>query len=91
MKRSQIREHLFLDLDIKIDNKKLSQSSYNKRDSFQFSIVRMLWLSSNMPSKIFYAVLGAVNLSIARTTPEPENFKSPCAKIISRMMKQGGT
>ena len=62
-----------------------------KRDSFPFSIVRMSYMSSNMPSKIFSATLGAEVLSIARTTTESENFNRSYAKKISRMMKQGGT
>ena len=36
-----------------------------------------------MPSKIFYTIVGAEILRIARTTTESENFKLSCAKIIS--------
>ena len=39
--------------------------------------------------KIFYASCRADMLKIARTTTEMKIFKSTCAKIIYRMMKQG--
>ena len=42
-----------------------------------FAIVRMSYLCSNMLSKIFYCLLGATIIRIARTTTELENFKSP--------------
>ena len=45
----------FLDLDIKINDKKFSLKLYDKRDDFGFSIVRMPFASNNMPSSIFYS------------------------------------
>ena len=39
---------------------------------------------------ISYASLETEYFSITRTTADSENLKSLCAKIISRMMKQGG-
>ena len=44
-----------------------------------------------MCSKTSNATLGAEILRIATTATETVNFKSSCAKIISRMMKQRGT
>ena len=40
---------------------------------------------------MFYVSFGAEILYIIRTTTELEKFKSSCAKIISKMTKQGGT
>lgn len=47
-----------LDLDLKIKDKKVSISLYDKRDNFLFYIVREPYLCSNIPLKIFYLALG---------------------------------
>ena len=71
--------------------KDFSLSLYVKRDFFPFSIVRIAYLYHNMPTETFYASLGAEFCRIARITTELEKYKSSCAKIISRMIKQRGT
>ena len=48
-----------LDLGIKIRNDRFYISLYDKRDDFSFYIVRMSYLCSNIPSKIFYSAFGA--------------------------------
>ena len=58
-------EAIFLDLDIKIKDGKFDFGFFDKRDSFSFSIVRMLDKSSNMPSSIVYSAIGAESLRIA--------------------------
>ena len=45
----------FLDLKIEIREEKFLISLYDKRDNFPFSIVRMPYLDSNIPSRIFYS------------------------------------
>ena len=47
----------------------------------------MPYLSSTMPSKIFYASLGAEVLRIAKPATKIRKFKLSCAKIIFRMVK----
>ena len=44
----------FLDLDIKIVDQVFVFNQYDKRDDFPFSIVRLPFACSNMPSKLFY-------------------------------------
>ena len=44
-----------------------------------------------MPSKAFYIAFEVEILGITRTNIELEKLKSSCAKMISRMMKQGDT
>ena len=92
LKRENISstEASFLDLHIKIDNNKFALSLYDKRDNFPFSIVRMPYASSNIPSKVFYSSLGAEILRIGRTTSNRDGFRMSSQKIIGRMMKQGG-
>ena len=50
----------------------------------------MRYLSSKMPSKIFYASHGAAVLRINKTTTKPGKISASGAKIISRIMKKRG-
>ena len=69
------KEANFLDLNIQINtNNNFETSLYDKRDTFPFSIVRMPFLYSNMPTKMFYSSLGAEILRIARTNNKTTSF-----------------
>ena len=79
----------FLDLFISVENHKFSFSLYDKRDDFQFSIVRMPHSISNIPSSIFYSSVGAEVLRIARANSNVDSFLKSTKVIISRMLRQG--
>ena len=79
----------FLDLDISIIDNKFSVSLYDKRDGFPFSIVRMPYHSSNMPSMIFYSAIGAEILRIAKATSNADNYLVSVRPLLTRMIKQG--
>ena len=81
----------FLDLHIKIRQGKFSTGLYDKRDNFPFSIVRMPFASSNIPSKIFYSAISAEIIRIARASTHVEEFFSSSKSILDRMIKQGAT
>ena len=83
-------EGSFLDLQIKIINNRFSTSLYDKRDGFPFSIVRMPFLCSNIPSNMFYSAFGAEILRIARTTNNFNDFKISSKILLNRALKQGG-
>ena len=70
----------FLDLDITIEDNILYISFLNKRDKFPIFIVRMPYLSSNIPSSIFHGSIILEFLRIARCTLIPTDFvpKSSC-------------
>ena len=78
----------FLDLCISIKGRSFETSLYDKRDSFPFSIVRMPYKSSNIPSKIFNASIGAEILRIGRASTTSLSFFN-AKPVIHRMMKQG--
>ena len=81
----------FLDLKIHITaNKQFSTSLFDKRDAFPFSIVRMPFLCSNIPTKMFYSSLGAEILRIARANNQKVSFFKSAKEIVSRMLNQGG-
>ena len=84
------REATFLDLNIVINNNTFQVSLYDKRDSFPFTIVRMPYHSSNMPSKIFYSSLGAEILRIGKANNNSCSFYNSARIIVQRMIKQGG-
>ena len=82
-------EALFLDFDMKISDRKFKFGLFDKSDSFLFSNVLMPYLSSNMPSKIFFSSRGAEIQRIDRTTTGFKNFKSSCHTLLSRLVNQG--
>ena len=79
----------FLDLDLTINNRIISTKLFDKRDDFRFSIVRLPYKMSNMPSKMFYSALGAEFLRISRATSKLEDVISASNTLIRRMLKQG--
>ena len=82
-------EASFLDLNIKIKDGKFHFRLFDKRDSFPFSIVRMLDKSSNVPSSIVHSTTGAESLRTARASNNSESFSAAIKPLIARMSRQG--
>ena len=80
----------FLDLDISAENGLFVYKLFDKRDAFPFFIVRMPYLSSNIPSFIFYGTFKSEVLRIAKNTLRYEDFKPPIVSLLKRMINQGG-
>ena len=72
----------FLDLDIEIRDDKFHYGLYDKRNAFNFEIVRMPFKCSNMPSFMFYSTAGAEVLRIARASTDRVKFSSASTIII---------
>ena len=79
----------FLDMDIEIRENQFDLKLFDKREAFPFTIVRMPYALSNMPSTIFYASIGAEILRIARATTDREHFLISCKTFLTRMIIQG--
>ena len=79
----------FLDLDITIVNGSFEVCLYDKRDKFPFSVVRMPYASSNMPSMMVYSSVSAEILRIARATSNINMFLLSSKSLLIRMRKQG--
>ena len=80
----------FLDLDISIVNGSFDVCLYDKRDKFPFSVVRMPYASSNMPSMMVYSSISAEILRIARAISNNNNkFLLSSKALLIRMRKQG--
>ena len=79
----------FLDLQITKENGHLNTKLFDKRDEFPFSIVRLPFNSSNIPSNMFYSCIGAEILRIGRVCSSTDSFILSCRTLIKRMKKQG--
>jgi hypothetical protein len=86
---SSHKEATFLDMGIEINNGTISTKLYDKRDAFGFSIVRMPYASSNVPSKMFYATICAEILRIGRASSLYSQFLRSTQAFLARMKKQG--
>ena len=62
---------------------------FDKRDAFPFTIVRMPYKSSNIPSNIFYSSICAETLRIARASNNSNSFSSSIKPLVTCMLKQG--
>ena len=80
----------FLNLEIWIEDGQFIHKLYDKRDAFPFSIVRMPYLCSNIPRKIFYSALVGEFLRIARATSRLTDFLIKAKDLVNRMLHQGG-
>ena len=80
----------FLHLDIRVEENQFVYRLYDKRDAFPFSIVRMPYLSSNIPKKTFYSALVGEFLRIARATLYLSDFEPKALDLVKRMINQGG-
>ena len=79
----------FLELDVEVKDRIFSAKLFDKRDAFNFSVVRMPYKCSNMPSKMFYSAISAEVLRICRATSNYDFFIESVRKIVHRMRKQG--
>ena len=79
----------FLDLDLTLVDGHLDVKLFDKRDSFPFAIVRLPFLSSNIPTTMFYSSIGAEILRIGRVSSSFENFLLSASILLDRARKQG--
>ena len=82
-------EASFLDLHIKIENNEFHTCLFDKRDDFNFDIVRMPFKSSNIPSNMFYNTIAAECLRIAKVSENRQSFVLSVKPLMTRMIKQG--
>ena len=71
-----------------IDNGKYVTAVYDKRDSFNFSIINFPYLSSNIPSKPAYGVYISQLVRIGRICDNFEQFNDRHDKLTSKLIKQ---
>ena len=62
---------------------------FDKRDEFSFSVVRMPYIDSNIPSYIFYGTILSEIVRIARSTLLLDDLIPRMIALLKRMLKQG--
>ena len=87
-------EHLgtkatFPDLEVEVVDGKFNFELYDKRDSFNFYIVRMPHLDSNIPPFTFYGSVFSEFLRIARCSSNINSFISTAHNLFNRVTSQG--
>ena len=79
----------FLELEVHVKERKFDYHLYDKRDSFNFFIVRFPYQCSNIPCKIFLSTIGAETLRICRASSTFSHFLRCCSPFYKRMINQG--
>ena len=79
----------FLEIETNIENSIFVYKLYDKRDDFPFSIVKMPYLSSNIPYNIFYNTILSEILRIARCSLLYKDFLLKARELCQRMRHQG--
>ena len=88
-KEHEGRHATFLELDVNINNSIYIYKLFDKRDDFPFSIVKMPYLSSNIPYNIFYNTILSEILRIARCSLLYPDFLYRAKELCRRMKHQG--
>ena len=89
VENNEINAASFLDLGFQVEDRIFKSNLYDKREAFQFSVIRMPNKSSNMPYKMFYSTISAEILRICRATSHYPSFINSVRKLIIKMRKQG--
>ena len=82
-------EATFLDLHLSITDGHIKTKLYDKRDAFNFDIVRFPYKDSTIPSKMFFSTISAEILRICRANTSKEFFVETSKRFIQRMLTQG--
>ena len=77
-----------MNLDVTIKQKTFIYKLFHKRDSFQFSIVRIPYIESNTPQNIFYSAIKDEFLRIAPSALNLSEFTLNVKGILERIKQQ---
>ena len=78
----------FFNLDIDIENDRYVYKLYDKRNNLNFKITKMPYLSSNIPSRVFYSAVFSECLRIMRCNMLYKDFILKIRELYSRMKYQ---
>ena len=79
----------YLELGLSVNDGVVTSKLYDKRDAFNFSVVRLPYKCSNIPIKMYFATIGAEILRICKATSEYDFFIENVKVLLCRMKKQG--
>ena len=72
----------YLDLALEKNKQHIDVKLFDKRDAFPFSIVRLPFASSNIPTSMFYSSISAEVLRIGRICFSQRNFLTSAKPVI---------
>ena len=80
-------ETTFPDLHLCINEGQIQTSSYDKRNSYNFNVVRFPYKSGTIPSKIFLATISAKILQVCRAISSVVQFINRSKAFLHGMFK----
>ena len=78
-----------MDLHLCINKGQIQTSLYDKRNSYNFNVVRFPYKSSTIPAKMFFASISAEILQICQVTSSVVQFIKKSKISLCRMLRQG--
>jgi len=78
----------FLDLLLKVEDKTISTSIFDKRDDFGFSIVNLPNLTGNVPKKSSYGVFTGELVRYARACTYLDSFQRRVSAVVNKLTNQ---
>ena len=82
-------EAAFLDLNLSIHNDIVSTKIYDKRDDFNFEIVRFPFLDGDVPERLSYGVHISQLIRFARASSHVTDFNNRNKFLTVKLLKQG--
>ena len=79
----------FLDLHFCINKGQIQTSLYDKKNSYNLSIVRFPYKSNTIPSKMFFGAISAEILRIFRATSSLAQFNKTSKVFLHQMLRPG--
>jgi len=86
---SSEKESNFLDLTIRLEDKIISTTLYNKTDAFNFAVIRLPESSSNLHSNIGYNTFYSQLIRIARICTYPVDFEHNVDVLCNAFINKG--
>ena len=83
------RETTFLDLHLCVNQGQIQTSLYDKKNSYNFNVVRFPNKSINIPSKMFFATISSEILGICRATSSVAQLTKTSKIFLHQMFRQG--
>ena len=77
-----------MDLDIKIVDNKFKYKSYDKRQSYDFSIINYPDLKGNVPKTPSYGVFSSQLIRFCEVNDDYDNFKTDVTSLVHKLVKQ---
>ena len=78
----------YLDLNLRVRERKIEHKLYDKRDAFGFTIVNFPDLSGNIPQNQSYGVVVSQLIRYARCCQFVEDFVDRTRQLVARLLKQ---